>query len=205
MKRQRPNHPVWFAGLLGAALMVGTPLFAQADQGKWWNPQERRSDGDRRVERTERRPERQDRRVERRDRRGGRPDHDGRRDVRFGKARYQRDIVVLRDGPRGHRFRAHRVWVRPFYIERHRLCVIRPVRYFGGVSATLGGVRLHARFHDHDGWYGCNFCDARFSSYSGYHRHVVRCDDRPHGYRFEVRDWGHDDWCDDECEYDHGR
>lgn len=189
MNRQRSKHPMWFAGLLGAALMVGTPLLAQADQGKWWNPQERRPDRERRVER-------QERRVERRD-------NAGRRHARFVRPRYERDIVVLRDGPRGRRFRAHRVWVRPLYIERQHLCVIRPVRYFGGVSATIGGLRLHARFHDHDGWYGCNFCDARFADYRGYHRHVLRCDDRPHGYRFEVRDWDHDDWCDDDCRYDH--
>src|SRR5882762_453232 len=35
---------------LGIAILLGTPLLAQADQGKWWKPKE----GDRRVERRDR-------------------------------------------------------------------------------------------------------------------------------------------------------
>ncbi|HET7904079.1 MAG TPA: hypothetical protein VFM17_05920 [Candidatus Eisenbacteria bacterium] len=186
MNGQRGMNRTWVAALLGAALVVGSPLVAQADDGKWWDPQGRRPDRERRVERTHRDDSRNDR-----------GQHRG---WRNGRPRFQRDVVVIRDG-RGPRFRAHRVYVRPVFFESQHLCVVRPVRYFVGASAAIGGVRLHARFHD-DVRYGCNFCDARFADYRGYRRHVVRCDDRPHGYRFEVRDW-EDDWCDDDCEYDH--
>jgi Ni/Co efflux regulator RcnB len=182
MKRQRQTNRVWIADLCGAALMVGTPLLAQADQGKWWTPKERETPRERRVE--------QKHRIDRRN------DHDGRRMTREVRPRFQRDVVFLRHGERGPRFRAHRVFVRPLYLERQQICVIRPVRYFSGISANLGSVRIHARLGDHNDWYGCNFCDARFDDYRGYHRHVVRCDDRPDGYHFDVRDWD-DDWYDE--------
>src|SRR5438093_13496166 len=35
---------------LGVTILLGTPLLAQADQGKWWTPKE----GDRRIEKRER-------------------------------------------------------------------------------------------------------------------------------------------------------
>ncbi|MEK7348828.1 MAG: hypothetical protein AABZ94_08130, partial [Candidatus Eisenbacteria bacterium] len=48
--------------------------------------------------------------------------------------------------------------------------------------------------HDQDRYYyGCNFCDARFGRYGAYRAHVLRCDDRPRGYRFDVSDWD-DEW-----------
>jgi hypothetical protein len=103
--------------------------------------------------------------------------------------RYRRDIVVWRSGPLGRNIRAHRVWIRPLYFHRRHLCVLRPVRYFVGADALIGDVRLRLRLHDRDGYYGCNFCEARFGDFDSYHRHVVMCDARPHGYRFEVSDW----------------
>ena len=46
-------------GLLGAAVLFGSPVSAQADQGKWWNPErgarDQRGEGDRRDERGVRR------------------------------------------------------------------------------------------------------------------------------------------------------
>ena len=179
MNGERQTTRTWLAGLCGAAMLVGTPLLAQADDGKWWNPQERPAQREKRIERTQRT-------VRARD-------NDRLRVTRQARPRFQRDIVVLRHGARGKQFRAHRVWTRPFYLERQRICVIRPVRYFSGITATLGSVQIHARFDEHDGWYGCNFCDARFGSYRGYRQHVHRCDDRPRGYHFDVQDWD-DDW-----------
>ncbi len=186
MNGQRIAQRTSIAGLLGAAMLIGSPLIAQADQGKWWDPQGRRPASERRVVRER---------------------HEARRDVRRDsryehrvRPRFERRWVYVRDGARGPRYRAHRVWVRPFYLHRQQLCVLRPVRYYVGVGVAIGGVRVGARFHDHDGWYGCNFCDARFGDFHSYERHVLRCDDRPDGYRFEIRDWD-EDW-DDEDAYD---
>jgi len=110
--------------------------------------------------------------------------------------------VVLRDGHRGPRYRAQRVWARPYYNERQRLCMIRPVRYFVTANAMIGGVRIGARIHDHDRfYYGCNFCDSRFGGYGAYRSHVVRCGDRPRGYRFEVSDWDNE-WDNEACDVD---
>src|SRR2546422_2028977 len=39
-----------FVGALGVTILLGAPLLAQADQGKWWKPKE----GDRKVERQDR-------------------------------------------------------------------------------------------------------------------------------------------------------
>lgn len=189
---------IWFAGLLGAAVLTGSPLAAQADDGKWWDPQQRgpvqERRQERRVERGSERP-RQERHVERR---AGRRDDDRpvvrNRVYRGERPRFQRQYVHIRDGYRGPRYRAHRVWVRPVFFHRQQLCVVRPVRYFVAAGLTIGGVRVNARYHDSDRYYyGCNFCDSRFVAYRSYRSHVVRCDDRPQGYRFEVSDW-EDDW-----------
>jgi hypothetical protein len=184
------NHRVLFAGLLGAAVLSGSPLFAQADQGKWWDPKQGGSNQETRY------------RGDGRDARDARGPRDGNRGWRDGGPRFQRDVVVIRDGHRGPRYRAHRIWVRPTYFRRQHLVVIRPVRYF--LRAAIGGVRIQARFHDHDRfYYGCNFCDARFGSYDDYRRHVLRCDDRPRGYRVDVSDWD-DDWSHQAYDYDRG-
>jgi hypothetical protein len=179
----------WFAGLLGAAVLTGSPLVAQADDGKWWDPQKRGPVQERRQERrVERRAERRDddRVVRGRVWRGERP-------------RFQREYVTIRDHHRGPRYRAHRVWVRPVFFHRQHLCVVRPVRYFVGAGFGIGGVRVHARLHDSDRYYyGCNFCDARFGGFRSYRAHVIRCDHRPHGYRFEVSDWD-DEWAGEWC------
>jgi hypothetical protein len=181
-------HRIWFAGLLGAAVLAGSPIVAQADQGKWWEPKQDRTPA-------------RERRVERQVR-SDRGDRGAYRGYQQGRPRFQRSYVVLRDGYRGHSYRARRVWARPYYIERQHLCVIRPVRYFVGASAYIGGVRISARFHDHDRYlYGCNFCDARFGGYDAYRSHVLRCDDRPRGYRIDVSDWNND-WDNEACDVD---
>lgn len=180
------SKKMWFAGLLGAAILAGSPLDAQADQGKWWTPKEGGPARERRVER----------RVQ-----ANRGDRGLYRSWRYGRPNFQRDIVVIRDGHR-HSYRARRVWARPYFIERQHLCVIRPVRYFVGARAAIGGLQIRARFHDDDRYYyGCNFCDARFGGYGAYRAHVLGCDDRPRGYRFDVSDWD-DDWNDQACDVD---
>src|SRR5258705_13985994 len=74
------NHRILFAGLLGAAVLAGTPLFAQADQGKWWNPKQGGT------------------KQETRNRGEGRGWQNGNRTYRGWNngPRFQRDIVVIR-------------------------------------------------------------------------------------------------------------
>ena len=185
------NSRTWFAGLLGAAVLAGSPLSAQADQGKWWDPQQGGNDRQRVEENNTRYAHG-----------GPKGDRGLHRGWRGGAPAFLRDVVVIREGYRGPRYRAHRVWVTPTYFERQHLIAIRPVRYYVQVGATIGGVRIDARFHDHgDYYYGCNFCDARFDDYDGYRHHVVRCDYRPRGYRFDVCDWD-SEWNDRACEFD---
>ena len=46
--------------------------------------------------------------------------------------------------------------------------------------------------------YGCNFCDAHFTSYGSYESHVQGCDHRPSGSRIQCEDWdesGYDEYC----------
>jgi hypothetical protein len=190
MKRNvKSSRKIWVAGLLGAVVLAGSPFSAQADQGKWWEPKQ---GGDQRT-RTESRGQGDSRDYDHRSY-GDRGNHYG---WRNGGPRFRRDTVVLRDGSYGRGYRVQRVYVRPLYFQRRHLVVIRPVRYYVGADFTIGGVRIHARTGDYDRYvYGCNFCDARFGSYAAYERHVVRCDDRPRGYRFDVCDWDSqwDDW-----------
>ena len=207
------SNRLWFAGLLGAAVLAGSPIVAQADQGKWWDPQGRGPSRERGAERQVR-TNRGDRGANR-NWQQSRPRYQqsqprlqqSRTRYRQSQPRYQqsrprfqRSYVTIRDGHRGTGYRAQRVWASPYYIQRQHLVVIRPVRYFIGASAVFGGLRINARFHDHDRYlYGCNFCDARFSGYAGYHSHVVLCDARPSGYRLDVSDWN-DEWNDEACD-----
>jgi hypothetical protein len=100
---------------------------------------------------------------------------------------------VVRHGPRGHAYRAHRVYVAPRY---HRRAVyVRPVRLYFGANVRIGGVYIRAGNDPHAGYaYGCNFCDTRFGVYGAYAAHVAHCDARPDGYRVYARDWEGEDW-----------
>lgn len=104
-------------------------------------------------------------------------------------ARVHRDVIVIRDGRRGHHFRARRLFIRPRF-HRH-VVFVRPIRYFIAADACIGGVGIHARIRPHY-LYGCNFCDARFDSYRAYRSHVLMCDDGPHGYTVAASDWDGD-------------
>lgn len=157
-------------GALGATILLGSPLLAQADQGKWWTPKQGGRDTRTRVsERTW--------------------SHRGSSDGWRG-ARIHRDVIVIRDGHRGNYLRARRFLVHPRF-HRH-VVFVRPVRYFIAADAYIGGIGIHARLRPHY-LYGCNFCDERFHSYRSYRSHVLGCDARPYGYRVAAEDWD-EDW-----------
>ena len=67
-------------GALGAAILLGTPLLAHADQGKWWTPKEGGRGSQGQV----------------RERAWGNRGHDG----AWRGARIHRDMIVIRDGYR---------------------------------------------------------------------------------------------------------
>lgn len=172
---------VFWAGLLGTALLVAGPVAAQADQGKWWTPKEGRS----RVRSEARRSEpMRDYRLPRGEQRVWRSS------PRYG--RVYRDYVVVR-GTRGgpYDYRARRYWVRPYYQGRY--IYVRPVRYFVAADAVIGGVRISAMFHPRDYWlYGCNFCGARFDDYDHWAAHVDGCPYHPNGYQVRAQYWSDD-------------
>ena len=161
-----PNVRRAFNVTVGTAMLLGIPLLAQADQGKWWTPKEGGRKGESQV------------REESRDGRG--------HAMVWRGARVHRDVIVIREGRRGGSMRARRCFIRPRF-HRH-VVYVRPVRYFISADAHIGGIGIHARFRPHY-LYGCNFCDSRFESYGAYRSHVVRCDARP-----DVRGVIADDW-----------
>lgn len=208
MKPTRTKLIAAIATLLGASLLMSAPGQAQADQAKWWQPKESR------------RGDRVERRVEARHDRGL---HRGwnRQYRQWRGNRIYRDVIVIRDNPRGPRYRAWRSYSEPEFIYRRRIVRLRPVRYYVSASVVIGGVHVHGRVHDHDDYYyGCNFCDARYDNYGGYRAHVYECDARPHGYQIVTNDWNDrelrdDNWWDDrnweqdheydqDCDYDDG-
>jgi len=231
MKPMTPMNLAAIATLLGASLLMSTPI-AQADQAKWWQPKESKRAEPRRGDRVERRAEpRRGDRVERRveDRRADRVERrvgarqDGSLHRGFNRQyrqwrgnRIYRDVIVIRDNQRGPRYRAWRSYAEPEFIYRRRIVRLRPVRYYVSASVVIGGVHVNARVHDHDDYYyGCNFCDARYESYGSYRAHVYECDARPRGYQIVTNDWNDrelrdSDWWDDrnwerDQEYDRNR
>ncbi len=125
--------------------------------------------------------------------------------------------VYVRSAPRVVYAQPQRVYVRcaPRYVSYrpHRVIIVRPAPYarvginFGriGISAILG----HG-WNDCD--YGCNFCDAHFSSYGSYSAHVQSCAYRPRDCDIQCRPWdnaGYQEWrgnddgqCEDRYGYD---
>jgi len=211
---------------VGITILVGTPLLAQADQGKWWTPKQ----GDPRVEQRQRgdragrgdrggtwqrgdragtwqrgnggswRGERggvrvRDRVIRDRGSRGSFSIRGGRFGARGSWGGYsswrgypvRRDILVIRDRGFGGYFRARRTYCAPRYYGR--FVYVRPVRFFIGADACIGGVGIHARIVRPHYLYGCNFCDARFESYGAYCQHVEHCYHRPSGFDISVSNW----------------
>jgi hypothetical protein len=222
-------------GLLGATVLFGSPLYAQADQGKWWNPE--RGARDQRGDRGNS-GERGDRgdRVDRgnsgdRGDRGSWGDRGVRRSTGWResyRAPAWSSRGAYRQGPRywrpwdGRRIYRERTWLRAgwgydrpvygwryycapsYYYPRH-IIYVRPVRFF--ISARIGGVHVHAGnygYDDDSDIYGCNFCDAQFSSFDSYERHMAHCPYAPRGYRVIVSDWDHGQWSDDQWQDDRG-
>lgn len=208
MKPTRPMNIAAIATLVGASLLMSAPSQAQADQAKWWQPKESRRAEPRRAE-----PRRAERRVERRvEARQDRGLHRGwdRQYRQWRGNRVYRDVIVIRDNPRGPRYRAWRSYAEPEFIYRRHIVRLRPVRYYVSASAVIGGVHVNARFHDHDDYYyGCNFCDARYDSYGAYRAHVYECEARPRGYQIVTNDWNDRElqdcnwWDDRNWEQDH--
>lgn len=203
---------------LGITILLGTPLLAQADQGKWWKPKE----GDRRVETRDRGNQGARDQGARGDRGGwsGRRDGGDRggawrgpagwnrgnityRDRNIGGRAFwggsatwsgvpvRRDIMRIRD-PRygGGFFRARRIYCAPRYYGR--FVYVRPVRYYIGADALIGGFGIHARIVRPHYVYGCNFCDEQFDSYDAYAAHVAHCHSRPGGFQISVSNWDDD-------------
>src|SRR6266446_953108 len=215
---------------VGVAILLSTPLLAQADQGKWWKPKE----GDQRVERRDRGRQGAREQQDRGNRGGG---WDGRRDggnggtwrdrtsgdrgswrgsdrgrtgsgwsggITYRDRRYsgsgswggystwrgypvRRDILVIRDQRYGGYFRARRLYCAPRFYGG--FAYVRPVRFFIGADACIGGVGIHARIMRPHYPYGCNFCDERFGTYEAYAAHVANCPYRPGDCRVSVSNW----------------
>jgi len=207
-------------GLLGATVLFGSPVSAQADQGKWWNPERgargERGSGDQRGERSS-----GDQRGERGVRRSAERQEAYRPSAWRGRGAY-------RQGPRywrpwqGRRIYRERTWLRSdwgyrgrpaygwryycppsYYYPRH-IIYVRPVRFFISAGATIGGVHVHGDYADPGDLYGCNFCDAQFSSFDAYEDHLAHCSHAPRGYRVVVSDWDHGQWNDDRWQDDRG-
>lgn len=217
-------------GLLGATVLFGSPISADADQGKWWNPER----GAKRS--TEGRGSTQGRRAtEGRGSTEGRRATEGRTERRTERRVERRDVYrppasrshgTYRQGPRysrpwqGRRIYRDRVWVRSdrvyrgrpaygwryysrpyFYYPRH-IIYVRPIRFFISAGAVIGGVHVHGSYSDADDVYGCNFCDSEFSSYHAYEAHVAHCPYAPRGYTVEASDWDHGQGNDDRWQDD---
>lgn len=102
--------------------------------------------------------------------------------------------------------RPRAVIVRPAYVDhfvvhRPRFVVVRPVPYWpmaygDGVSARIGirtgGVNLNVGFNKRSPYYGCNFCDDYFTSYSSWERHVGGCSHSRYD-RVIAEPWDQDD------------
>ncbi len=196
---------------LGITILLCTPLLAQADQGKWWKPKE----GDRKVERRDRGWQGARDQADRGDR-GGRSGRISYRDRRYsGRGSWggystwsgmpvRRDFLVIRDRRYGSYFRARRLYCTPRFYGG--FAYVRPVRFFIGADALIGGIGIHARIVRPHYLYGCNFCDDRFDTYGAYAAHVASCPYRPDGCRVSVSNWddGYDSQWDGPYQTDDG-
>ena len=74
-----------------------------------------------------------------------------------------------------------------------RVLVVQPTPYIQvgthigpvDISAVFGPNRYASRYE-----YGCNFCDAHFSSFGAYENHVEHCGYAPSNVHIEVHAWG---------------
>jgi len=195
--------------LLGLTMLIGSPFSAQADQGKWWSPK-------RGGHRSADVPRHQEASRHQNDRRDG---HGYRAPAWRGYGAYQQGPRFYRPW-QGHRVYRERMWLRSgwgyhgrpaygwryyaapsYYYPRH-IVYVRPVRFFVSVGAVIGGVHVHGDYSNADDVYGCNFCDAQFSSFHAYEDHVDHCRYAPDGYTIEARDWDQEQWDDRQMQDD---
>jgi len=171
-------------GLLSAAIVLGAPSTARADQGKWWTP--KKGGQAVRVRESYRAPVWHTTRSVRPAPRYYRP---------WNGYRVYRDRAWV--GPRwGHRRPVYgwRYYSAPiFYYPRH-VVYVRPIRFFVSADAVIGGVSVHAGYADPGPVYGCNFCDAQFHSFHSYEVHVAHCADAPRGFHVVPGDWDSAQW-----------
>jgi hypothetical protein len=195
-------------GLLGATVLFGSPISAEADQGKWWNP-ERGAKSDRGA------------RSERGVRRSAERQEAYRPPAWRGRGAYRQGPQYSRPW-QGRRVYRHRMWLRsdwghrgrpvygwryycpPSFSYRRHIVHVRPVRFFISAGAVIGGVHVRGTYSDPGDIYGCNFCDARFTSFHRYEVHVAHCSDAPRGYRVVTSDWDDGQWDDQRWEDDRG-
>jgi hypothetical protein len=110
----------------------------------------------------------------------------------YKKHRHGRGVVVV-EAPRYRRVYAAPVF-RPRYVtyQPNRVLVVQPAPYVA-VNGRIGPVDISAVFGPratyHAAYYGCNFCDARFSSYGSYRSHVLACGYRPANVNVIVHPW----------------
>ncbi len=81
-----------------------------------------------------------------------------------------------------------------------RVVVVRPTPYVH-VGARIGRVSIGAVFGPQPQYaryeYGCNFCDAHYSSFAAYDAHVHGCSHRPREVQIVARGWddqGYGEW-----------
>ena len=129
-----------------------------------------------------------------------------------GHGRYKKHKHASYCAPRQHAYYAPVYAPQPVYVQPapvvYRACapryvvyqpqhvaVVRPTPYVH-VGARIGAVDISAVFGGGGGWsnydYGCNFCEAHFSSYGGWENHVHNCAYRPADTRIECRRWDRD-------------
>ena len=193
------NRQSMLVGLLGATMLFGSPLSAQADQGKWWNPE---GGSGRSRERQHAGPSRQPDRYQARGGSYRAPAWHNRGAYRQGPRYYRpwygrpvyRERVWMRSGWGRYAQPVYgwRYYATPYYYYPRHIIYVSPVRFFISAGAVIGGVHIHGTYSDPGEVYGCNFCDAQFSSFHAYEDHVGHCPYAPDGYRVQVDDRDYD-------------
>ncbi|HYR68392.1 MAG TPA: hypothetical protein VER77_00780, partial [Candidatus Dormibacteraeota bacterium] len=97
-----------------------------------------------------------------------------------------------------------RYYCAPSYYHPRHVIYVRPIRFFISANAVIGGVHVHGDYGDPCDIYGCNFCDAQFTSFEAYQDHLDHCPYAPRGYRVVASDWDHGQWNDDRWQDDRG-
>jgi hypothetical protein len=214
-------------GLLGATVLFVSPISAQADQGKWWNPEKgarrsaQRNEGNRPQRNEAYRQQRNDTYQPQRNEAyrpqrneayrppASRDQGSYRQGPRYSRSwqgrRMYRDRVWVRSdwGNRGRPVYGWRYYSRPSYYYPRHIVYVHPVRFFISLGGVIGGAHVHGSYSNQGDIYGCNFCDEEFSSYDAWEAHVANCPYAPRGYRVCPSDWDQGQWNDQGYQDDH--